>query len=47
MSGTSSQVMNEVSLYSNIEFTDSLLKISRTIKKPTKRVIQIQYLFAF
>ena len=30
-------------LYLNIEFIDSLLKISRTIKKTTKRVIQIQY----
>ena len=55
MSGTSSQVLNSQSLYSNfysslylnIEFTDSLLKISRTIKKNTKRVIQIQNLFAF
>ena len=55
MSGTNSQVLNPLSLYSNlysslylnIEFTDSLLKISRTIKKTTKRVIQIQYLFAF
>ena len=41
MSGTSSQVLNPPSLYSNlysslylnIEFTDLLLKISRTIKK--------------
>ena len=51
MSGASSQVLNPPSLYSslylNIEFTDSLLKISRTIEKTTKRVIQIQYLFAF
>ena len=55
MSGTSSQVLNPPSLYSNfhsslylnVEFTDSLLKISRTIKKTTKRVIQTQYLFAF
>ena len=55
MSETSSQVLNPPSLYSNlysslylnIEFTDSLLKILRTIKKTTKRVIQIQYLFAF
>ena len=54
MSGTSCQVLNPPSLfsnlysslYSNVEFTDSLLKISRTIKKTTKRVIQIQYLFA-
>ena len=55
MSGTSSQVLNPpilysnlyASLYLNVEFTDALLKISRTIKKTTKRVIQIQYLFAF
>ena len=55
MSGTSSQVLHPTSLYSNlysslylnVEFTDSLLKISRTIQKTTKRVIQIQYLFAF
>ena len=55
MSGTSSQVLNPPSLYSNlysslylnVEFTDSLLKISTTIKKTTKRVIQIHYLFAF
>ena len=41
MSGTSSQVLNPPSLYSNlysslflnVEFTNSLLKISRTIKK--------------
>ena len=33
MSGTSSQVLNPPSLYLNVEFTDSLLKISRTIKK--------------
>ena len=41
MSGTSSQVLNPPSLYSNlysssylnVKFTDSLLKISRTIKK--------------
>ena len=49
MSGNSSQVLNPPSLYSNlyssVEFTDSLLK--RTIKKTTKRVIQIQYLLAF
>ena len=36
-----------LSLYLNVEFTNSLLKISKTIKKTTKRVIQIQYLFAF
>ena len=30
-----------------LNFKDSLLKISRTIKKTTKRVIQIQYLLAF
>ena len=55
MSRTSSQVLNPLSLYSNlysslylnIEFTDSFLKISRTIKKTTKRVIQIQYLLTF
>ena len=55
MSGTSSQVLNPASfylnlcssLYLNVECTDSLLKISRNIKKTTKRVIQIQYLFAF
>ena len=55
MSGTISQVLNPPSLYSNlysilylnIEFTDSLLKISRTIEKTTKRVIRIQYLLAF
>ena len=55
MSGTSSEVLNPPSLYSNlysslylnIEFTDSLLKISRIIKKTTKRVIQIQYSLAF
>ena len=41
MSGSSSQVLNPPSLdsnlylrwYLNVEFTDSLLKISRTIKK--------------
>ena len=55
MSGTSSQVLNLLSLHSNlylslylnIEFTDSLLKILRTIKKATKPIIQIQYSFAF
>ena len=55
MLGTSSQVLNAPILYSNlysslylnVEFTDSLLKILRTIKKTTKRVIHIQYLFAF
>ena len=57
MSGTivRNQVLNLPSLYSNlysslyfnVELTDSLLKISRTIKKMTKRVIQIQYLLAF
>ena len=55
MSRTSSQVLNPLSLYLNlysslylnVEFTDSLLKTSRTIEKTTKRVIQIQYLFAF
>ena len=33
MSGASSQVLNPPSLYLNVEFTDSLLKISTTIKK--------------
>ena len=37
MSGISSQVLNPPSLYSNVyfnvEFTDSLLKMSRTVKK--------------
>ena len=55
MSGTSSQVLNPpssdsnlyLSLYLNVEVTDTLLKISITIKKTTKQVIQIQYLFAF
>ena len=47
MSETSSQVLNPLSLYLNIKFTDSLLKISRTIEKTSKRPIQIQYLFAF
>ena len=55
MSGTSSQLLNPPSLYSNfysslylnVKFTDSLLKISRTIKKTTKQVIETQYLFAF
>ena len=32
MSGNSSQVLNPQSLYLNVEFTDPLLKISRTIK---------------
>ena len=51
MSETSFQVLNPPSLHSslylNVEFTDSLLKVSRTIKKTTKLVIQIQYLFTF
>ena len=38
MSEISSRVLNSSSLYLNIEFTNSLLKISRTIKKTTKRV---------
>ena len=29
-------------LFLNVEFTDSSLKISRTVKKSTKRIIQIQ-----
>ena len=51
ISGTSPQVLDpptlHSSLYLNVEFTDSLLKITRTIKKTTERVIQIQYLFTF
>ena len=37
MSGISSQVLKPPSLYLNVEFTDSLLKIPRTIKKKLLR----------